>query len=183
MLWADLFQHFVVLSMISFGGVTTTVPEMHRYIVDYQHWLTEVEFTNYFVLARVSPGPNVIFVGLLGWGIGLSAGGIPSAILGAVISLVGILLPSTIAVGLASHWVTINKNLVSVQAFRHGMSPIVISLMLSTGWILASDAHHTGNSWPYWSLVMATILIMMRTRIHLLWLLAGGGCLGWMGWI
>ena len=182
MLWADLFLHFVVLSMISFGGVTTTVPEMHRYIVDYQHWLTEVEFTNYFVLARVSPGPNVIFVGLLGWGIGFSVGGIPSAVLGMVASIVGILLPSTVVVSLASRWITNNKNRVSVQAFRQGMAPVVISLMLSTGWILAIE-QKTSNDWCYWTLIAVAVLVMIFSRISLLWLFALGGLVGALGWV
>ena len=37
--WLNLFGHYVILSLMSVGGGITTAPEMHRYLVDEQHWL------------------------------------------------------------------------------------------------------------------------------------------------
>jgi hypothetical protein len=62
--WLDLFLHFAVMSLLSFGGTITTAPEMHRYLVDDQRWLTDAAFSSSIALAQSAPGPNVLFVAL-----------------------------------------------------------------------------------------------------------------------
>ena len=59
---ATLFLHFVSLSLMSIGGAVTTVPEMHRFLVSEQAWLSEGQFSNAIALAQAAPGPNVLFV-------------------------------------------------------------------------------------------------------------------------
>jgi len=73
--WLALFTHFLTLSLLAVGGAITTAPDMHRYLVTDQHWLTEVQFTSSIALAQAAPGPNVLFVALMGWNVGLNAGG------------------------------------------------------------------------------------------------------------
>jgi chromate transporter len=41
-----LFGHFLVLSLFAVGGAITTVPDMHRYIVDEHHWISDAQFTS-----------------------------------------------------------------------------------------------------------------------------------------
>lgn len=40
-----LFTHFLTLSLLAVGGAITAAPDMHRYLVDTRHWLTEDQFT------------------------------------------------------------------------------------------------------------------------------------------
>ena len=72
---ATLFLHFVSLSLMSIGGAVTTVPEMHRFLVSEQAWLSEGQFSNAIALAQAAPGPNVLFVAVLGWTVGMNAAG------------------------------------------------------------------------------------------------------------
>ena len=76
--WFALFTHFATLSMLAVGGAITTVPDMHRFLVTDQHWLSDSQFTASIALAQASPGPNVLFVALMGWNVGLNAGGYDS---------------------------------------------------------------------------------------------------------
>ena len=64
-----LFGHFVVLSLLAVGGAITTVPDMHRFIVAEHHWLTDAQFTASIAIAQAAPGPNVLFVAVLGWNV------------------------------------------------------------------------------------------------------------------
>ena len=73
--WFGFFTQFAMLSLLSVGGAITTAPDMHRYLVTEQHWLTESQFTSCISLAQAAPGPNVLFVALMGWNVGLNAGG------------------------------------------------------------------------------------------------------------
>src|SRR3546814_12944030 len=57
----------VVLALWAIGGGNTVVPELHRRIVTEGCWMSGAEFTSLYALAQSAPGPNVIFVTLLGW--------------------------------------------------------------------------------------------------------------------
>jgi chromate transporter len=179
--WAELFLHFFSLSLLAVGGAITTAPDMHRYLVEQQHWLTEAQFTASIAIAQAAPGPNVLFVALMGWNVGLNAGGIGAALLGMLATMSGILLPSTTLTYLAARWGHANRELRAVRAFKLGLAPIVVALLIATGWILASAHQQPAQDWPLWTLTLACTLIVWRTRLHLLWLLAGGALLGWFG--
>ena len=184
MLWSDwlmLFLHYCLLSLISIGGVITTVPEMHRFLVDQKHWLIDTQFNASIALAQAAPGPNILFVALLGWNVGLNAGGYPYAVLGLLISLCGVLLPSSVLTFLASRWGQRNRDLRAVRAFKQGMGPIVIALLVATGWILAAAHGEFSRDWPLWALSATTAVVVSTTRLHLLWLLAIGAVLGAAG--
>lgn len=177
--WLALFGHYLSLSLLSIGGAISLVPEMHRFLVDQQHWLSAVQFNDSIAIAQAAPGPNMLFVALLGWNVGMNAGGVATALLGALLALSGILLPSTTLVCLAARWGHANRELPALRAFKQGMGPIVIALMIATGWVLASS--HPATGWRLWLLTGAVTLIVLRSRIHLLWLLGAGALLGAFG--
>lgn len=179
--WLALFMHYLSLSLLAIGGAISTVPEMHRYLVDQQHWLSETQFTSSIAIAQAAPGPNVLFIALLGWNVGINSGGLPSGLLGAMIPMVGMLLPSTTLSYLAARWGHRNRELRAVRAFKLGMAPIVVSLLLATGWILSSAQGEPSEDWRLWLLTAVTTLIIWRSKLHLLWLLAAGALLGWFG--
>jgi chromate transporter len=181
--WFALFFHYLTLSLLSVGGAITTAPDMHRFLVDQQHWLTDEQFNASIAIAQAAPGPNVLFVALLGWNVGLNAGGMLAGLLGVLLSLLGILIPSTVLTYAAAQWGHRNREMRAVRAFKQGMAPIVVALLIATGWILASANGGSLRDWPVWLVTALTALIVWRTRTHLLWLLGAGALLGWYGLI
>ncbi len=181
--WLALFFHFASLSLLAVGGAITTVPDMHRYLVTERHWLSDPQFTASIALAQASPGPNVLFVALMGWNVGMNAGGYRWALLGVAVSMLGILLPSTTLTFLAARWGHQNRERRSVRAFKTGMAPIVVALLIATGWILATSLGKTLADWHVWLVACVATMIVWRTKTHLLWLLGAGGVLGWFGWV
>jgi chromate transporter len=179
--WGQMFLHYMLLSMLSIGGAITTTSDMHRYLVEQHHWLTDPQFSASIALAQAAPGPNVLFVALMGWNVGMNAGGMASALLGVFIAMVGILLPSTTLTYLAAQWGHENRDLRAVRAFKQGMAPLVIGLLFATAWTLSNSSSDVARQWPLWLLTAAAALIVWRTKIHLLWLLAAGALLGWFG--
>ncbi len=147
--WLALLGQYMLLSMLSVSGAITTVPDMHRYLVDQKHWLTDAQLTSSVAIAQAAPGPNVLFVALMGWNVGINAGGGVGAgpaawglgLLGLVITMVGIMLPSTTLTYLATRWGHRNRDRREVRAFKQGMAPIVVGLLIATGWILANSNH------------------------------------------
>ena len=179
--WLRLFFHFVSLSLLSIGGAITTVPDMHRYLVDQQHWLSDAQFNSSIAIAQAAPGPNVLFIALLGWNVGLNAGGMLTGLLGVFVAMLGILIPSTTLTYMAAQWGHRNRELRAVRAFKQGMAPIVVALLIATGWILAESNGGNIQDWPVWLLTALTALVVWRSKIHLLWLLGAGALLGWFG--
>jgi chromate transporter len=90
------------------------------------------------------------------------------------------MLPSTVLTYSAAQWGHRNRELRAVRAFKLGMAPVVVALMLSTSWILGSAGGVAARDWPLWLLTLASGLIIWRTRLHILWMLAAGALLGWL---
>jgi chromate transporter len=177
--WLNLFAHFLLLSVMSIGGAISTSSEMHRFLVEQHHWLSQDQFNAALALAQAAPGPNVLFVALMGWHVGMNAGSVGAALFGVLVTMVGIMTPSTVITYTAARWGHRNRELRAVRAFKQGMAPVVIALLLSTAWILASSA---GAATPgLWALAIASGLVVWRTRLHLLWVLGAGALLGALG--
>jgi chromate transporter len=189
--WLAVFSHFASLSLLAVGGAITTAPDMHRYLVTQQGWLSDTQFTASIALSQAAPGPNVLFIALLGWNLGLNAGGGASAgwpawglaFLGVVVSMTATLLPSSVLTYTATRWAHRHRERRSVRAFKAGMAPIVIALLIATGWLLTVGHNQPGTDWPLYLLTAAATLLVWRTRIHLLWLIAAGAVLGGLGWV
>ncbi len=176
--WLDLFSHYLMLSLMSVGGAISTTAEMHRYLVEQHHWLTQAQFNESIALAQAAPGPNVLFVALMGWNVGLNAGSMAAALLGVATTMLGILLPSTALTYVAAQWGHRNRHLRAVRAFKQGMAPLVIALLLSTSLILGAAGGVAQRDWPLWLLALVSGLVIWRTKVHLLWVLAAGALLG-----
>lgn len=179
--WFQLFTHFLSLSLLAVGGAIATAPDMHRFLVDEHGWLSDSQFNASIAIGQAAPGPNVLFIALLGWHVGLNTGSLGWALLGVLLSMLGIMLPSSALTFLASRWSHANRELRAVRAFKQGMAPIVIALLVATGWILASAHGDAARDWPLWLTTAVSTLVVWRTRLHLLWLLGAGAVLGWFG--
>ena len=124
--WLELFKHFTALSLMGVGGAITTAPDMQRYLVVEQAWLTDRQFISSIALAQASPGPNVLFVALMGWNVGLNAGGglgggphaWALALLGVLVTMAGIMLPSSVLTYTATRWAHRNRQRRTVRAFK-----------------------------------------------------------------
>jgi chromate transporter len=168
-LWA-LFGQFFLLSFLAVGGAIATTPEMHRYLVTQHGWLTDAQFTASVAIAQAAPGPNVLFVAVMGWNV--------AGPLGALATMCGSLIPSTALSLWATRWGHRRRETRGVRAFTSGMAPLTIGLLLATGWVLAGPAvGHAGAL----LLVGATVIIMTRTRISPMWMVAAGALAGVLG--
>jgi chromate transporter len=227
--YAALFAHFAGLSLLSVGGAVTLVPAMQQFLVNETQWMSTAQFNASVSISQTAPGPNLLFVGLMGWyaGTGWLAGftgqtgaaagdvgglGFAAAlalqicvgVVTALVALLGMVLPSTVLNYVAGRWARANQQLLALRAFKQGMTPIVIALLIATGWMMATAQHewslppagrtaYSGVSGalgqqmqhhgPAWLLTIGAALLAWRTQWHLLWLLAAGAVVGALGWV
>jgi chromate transporter len=169
--WLALFGHSLLLSLLAIGGAITVAPDMHRVLVEQMGLLTDAQFNASIAIAQAAPGPNVLFVAVMGY----QAAALP----GAFVTLAGIMLPSTTLALVVARWGHARRDWIAVQAFKAGMAPIVIALMFATGWILGAET----PGWRHFFLTAAAAIMVWRTRVHLLWLIAAGALFGALGWV
>lgn len=181
--WVSLFFQYMFLSLLSIGGAITATSDMHRYLVDQHGWLNDTQFNASIAIAQAAPGPNVLFVALMGWNVGVNAGGMLTGLLGVAVTMLGILLPSTTLTYFTAQWGHRNRNLLGVRAFKQGLAPIVVALLIATGWVLAAAQNNPAKDWPLWLLTAVTVVLVWKTKIHILWLLGAGAVLGWFGYV
>jgi len=174
------------LSLLSVGGVIVLASEQHRFLVLDKGWLTDQQFQASIALAQAAPGPNVLFLALWGWHIGLNAGlasGIPgwawgSAVAGAAICLLGTLLPTSLLTLVVARVAQRHRHRSGVKALRVGLAPVVVGAMLATAAILArAPAAQDQQPW-LWALAAVSGVLVWRSRLHLLVLLAVGAAAG-----
>ncbi|PUE18644.1 MULTISPECIES: chromate transporter [unclassified Limnohabitans] len=189
--WLSLFNHFASLSLLAVGGAITVAPDMHRFLVEEKLWLSESQFTSSIALAQAAPGPNILFVALMGFNVGMNAGAslgggwmsVGLASLGLVLTLMGIMLPSSVLTYTATRWAHQHRDKLGIRAFKSGMAPIVIALLLSTSWLLTLAHNQPALDWPLYVLTALTALVVWRTQVHMLWLIGLGALLGGLGWV
>ena len=181
-IWFSLFTHFILLSLLAVGGAITTVPDMQRYAVGEQGWLSEAQFASCIAIAQAAPGPNVLFIPLLGWQIGLQLGGTHlAATAGLLATFIGIMVPSSTLTFAATRWLQNNAQHVIARASKASLAPISIALLLATSWLLATAHNDASKHWPLWLFTAAALLLAWKTKIHLLLILGAGALLGMLG--
>lgn len=168
--WWTLFGHFLAMSMLSIGGAMATAPDIHRFIVLERGWINDAQFSASIALAQAAPGPNLLFVPVIGYAV--------AGLGGALVALVGILIPSTTLALAASRWGFRRREHRGVRAFVAGMAPVTVGLLATTALVLARPVAHQTMAW---GLILGTIVLVLRTRISPVWLIAIGAATGAMG--
>lgn len=164
---AQLFWQFAFLSLMAIGGANSIIAEIHRQVVDVQHWLSAQQFAAVFALAQAAPGPNVLVVSLIGWEV--------AGLAGALVATVGMCGPSCALAYLAYRgWARYGTRPWAV-AIQAGLTPITVGLLFSTGLLLATGGD---NAWAGVAIAGFTAAVVLKSRITPLWLLAGAALVG-----
>lgn len=165
-----LFMHFMLLSLLAIGGAITTAPDMQRFVVGERGWLGEGEFTASVALAQAAPGPNVLFVAVIGWNVG--------GLAGVVATMTGSMLPSSVLAYAVARLGARHAQSRAARAFTTGLAPLTLGLLLSTSWVLLEPMRgEIGTA----VLVALTLLVMWRTQLSPLWPIAVGALVGALG--
>src|SRR5947207_13774343 len=149
------FWHFLLLGCIAVGGVSTVMPDMYRYVVDEQALVTSRQFADLYALAQAAPGPNALWVTLLG----LQAAGWT----GAVATTLGALIPATVFSLIASALHAQHANAPLALAIRRGLAPVALGFMLASGWLLLRSVEH---GWQGYTLAFVTFAVATATRLN-----------------
>ncbi len=166
----DLFVTFARLALVAVGGMQAMLPEVYRQTVEVHGWMAASEVAKLVALAQASPGPNGLFISLIGW----QVAGLP----GFLAATSGLVLPPAL---LAFGWSRVRQRLHAARwlhAVQAGLVPIVVGLMLASGYVSARAADDTVVKIV---LTLVVALVVWKTRWNPLWLLVVGAVVGVAG--
>lgn len=169
---AVLFLQFAILSFFAIGGGGSAVPEMHRQTVEITRWLTDQQFSEMFAIAQAAPGPNIMFVALLGHFIA----GVP----GAAIATVAMCGPSCVLACAVARVVERFRHARWRIAMQAGLVPVTIGLIAASALIIAQAADQV---WTSFAITAATFALVYWTRLSPLVAFAGAALLGLGGFV
>jgi chromate transporter len=162
--------NFALMSLFAVGGANAALPEMHRLAVGVQHWITDRQFADMFVIAQITPGPNVIIVTLIGY----QAAGVA----GALVATVAMCGPTCLfAFFIGRVWDRF-KDAPWRQLIQAGMVPVSVGLIGASAVVIAQVAV---GSWVALALTAATAAITYRLQTNPLWVFAAAALLGMAG--
>ena len=168
----SLLLEFSLISILAFGGMTAVLPELQRRVIDSRAWVDQRTFTDLYSMGYAMPGPNVLVGTLIGFHL--------AGVAGALLATVALILPAAaLTFFLAKIWHDFRESFWR-RAIQRGLLPITVGLTLAGGYLVASGAN---ESWVAHALTLATIIVVMRSRFHPLWMVASGAALGGMGWV
>ncbi|MBO5767030.1 MAG: chromate transporter, partial [Clostridia bacterium] len=121
MIYLKLFLTFLKIGAFTFGGGYAMLPLMQQEVLN-NAWMTEEELLNFIAVAESTPGPVAINMATY---IGVETGGI----LGAIISTLGVILPSFAVILVVAKFYAKYKNSFVVKGCLTGLRPVVIGLI------------------------------------------------------
>lgn len=165
----DIVLWFALLSLLSVGGVSSIMPEFQRIVVETNHWVTAAEFTQLFAVSQAAPGPNILISSLIGWH--------AAGMVGAVLALAAITMPASVLSYYVSGVWDRFKDAPWRAAIQRALLPVTVGLVLAGGYVLGTAGH---PDWKKALIMGASATTLYFTRVNPLWLLAGGGVLGYL---
>ncbi|MCE7980759.1 MAG: chromate transporter [Caldilinea sp. CFX5] len=160
-LWA-LGRIWFFLGIQSFGGGMATLYLIRRTAVDRYGWFTPAEFSRDWALCQAAPGINLLCMTIL---VGRQVAGLP----GAVVALIGLLLPSvTITIVMIALYADL-RNLPVVQAALHGIVPATVGLGLLLTYNMARPLVNASRQEGHSSLTVSVVILVGSALAVVVW--------------
>jgi chromate transporter len=163
--------HLAVLSLISFGGIPSVLPDIHHLAVVANDWMTDREFADFFAIAQAMPGlPMILMMSLIGWKLG--------GLTGALASAVATCGPSSTLAFVAFRLGHRFRDMPWQRIIRRGLVPVTVGIVIASSYVVARAAY---TGWQAALITGAAVVLMLWTRINPLWMLIIGGAIGGLG--
>ena len=170
-----LLWSFTKVGIFGFGGGPSMIPLIQEEVVEVQKWLTKEEFLDAFAFGSSLPGPIATkMAGYVGYKV--------SGTVGAVAGLIGVTVPTIIAmIALGAVYAKYRGSPV-FDSFLRGVRPVVIALLALVVWdffpsALGRPPQWLGN-WALWLLAVGAFVLSVKFNAHPALLIVVGGVVG-----
>ncbi|RIX50076.1 chromate transporter [Paenibacillus nanensis] len=173
MLW-ELFITFLKIGIVSFGGGYAVIP-LIEYEVSSHGWLNASEYEDAISIAGMAPGPIATNSATL---IGYKTAGLG----GALMSTIGMILPSLLAVILLAAVFYRLKWSIWFRSTFYGLRPIVTGLILYAaihfGFLNGKEGAITWATCATLAICAGSLYAMYKYKLHPIAVIAASGAVG-----
>jgi chromate transporter len=167
-----LFVNFALLSFLAIGGANALIPEIHRQMVELHGWIGDREFGELFAIAQAAPGPNVVFVTLLGYRV--------AGIFGALAATAAIVAPACALTYVVSRVFERFKDSEWRNILQDALVTVTIGLIAASAFVIVRAADH---DWKTFAITAASFVITYWTRASPLVPIAAAAVVGLAGFL
>lgn len=132
-IYLDIFIAFFRCGVFGYGGGQATIPLVQEEVVETFKWLTIEEFTDAYAFGNSLPGPITTKMAAL---VGYKVGGV----LGAIVGLIGMVVPSAIAIIALINIYLKYKETAWLKGMMKGVRPVVVVLIIKVVYMMAQKS-------------------------------------------
>lgn len=133
LLFLKLFLEFFKTGLFAIGGGMATIPFLYE-MSDKTGWFTHTDLANMIAVSESTPGPiGVNMATYVGYITGMNAGGIVTAVLGAVTATLGLITPSIIVILIVAAFLKRFSQNKYVNSAFYGLRPASTALIAAAG--------------------------------------------------
>jgi chromate transporter len=185
-IYSRVYGFFTTAALVTFGGAYAVLAYVSQQAVEIPGWLTQAETVAGLALAETTPGPLIIvlqFVGFMaGWNTPGAAGPAATATTTALLATWATFLPSFVFILVGAPYVerlTANPRLAGGLS---GITAAVVGVIANLAFVFAGTvifpAGIEAPHWPALAIAIAALILLERTRVDVLWIIAGGALAG-----
>ncbi len=163
----ELLTSFTKVGSLAWGGGPAMVPLMQAEFVEHRGWMTDEQFLDALAANYALPGPLATKMAI--W-VGWEQGGL----LGVLTSLLGIVLPSALLIGLVLWLFHSFKDHPRVAGMLQAVRPAVLAMLV---FMVVQVAPKSATSW-HTGLMAAVVLVLLFLKVHPAWLILAAAGLG-----
>jgi chromate transporter len=168
-IYLKLVAVFSGISLSLFGGGYVIIPIMQSLIVGDLKWLSTQQFVDSITFSQVTPGPILISALFIGYKL--------AGILGAVIAIASIFIPSATLMLIVSNIFKRNKQHYTMQRILAGIKPVVVGMIIASAVILLRSLELDK---VIVSVTVVTFVLNFRFKVSPVYLIMGAIFLGFI---
>ena len=157
MIYAQLFFSFLQVGLFSIGGGYAAIPFIRDQVVAGHPWLTMSEFTDLVTIAEMTPGP-------IGLNCATFAGMRVAGIMGSVISMLGMLMPTFTVCALAAVFFQKFKDSKVLKDIMLGVRPTALGIIFAVMITLSLTNYTLGGAFSLRALAVGILALVLLTK-------------------
>jgi len=187
-LFTQVYGFFTSAALVTFGGAYAVLAWVSQQAVEVHGWLTQAQTVTGLALAETTPGPLIIvlqFIGFMaGWNAPGAAGPAATATTTALLASWATFLPSFVFILVGAPYVERLTAIPRLASALAGITAAAVGVIASLAGVFATAVFFpAGPAAPEWravAIAAVALLLLLRTRLDVLWIIAGGALAGFL---
>ncbi|MCF6094221.1 chromate transporter [Microaerobacter geothermalis] len=157
-LW-QIFAAFFRVGILGYGGGPSSIPLVHKEVVEKYKWMNEEEFSDVLALGNALPGPIATkMAGYIGYRV--------AGILGSVVGVLAMVLPTVIIMILLLGFLMSIKNSPRVQGMTNAVRPVVAVMLLVLAIDFFKKSWTNYGKWQSMGLGVFSFIALVSLNLH-----------------